>query len=180
MDITGTTVAKIAPFVAMIAGACLLTSTVQADAYLGIDGSSFSLDNSSDENLNPRGMRLRLGLHMSEVFDIEGHFGFGYDDDSTAFDDFGTVYSSAFLKAHMPLGARSTAYAMAGVTALEVTETVGTREFSDDDFSFSYGFGLETELTDRLDLSADYVLYSSQVGGFEDLSAVSLGLKLYF
>lgn len=166
--------------IGLFAGTVLLTPNAQAGAYLGIDGSSFSLDNSSDDDLNPRGMRLRLGLRISDVFDLEGHFGFGHDDDTTAFDEIGAVYSSAFLKAHAPLGARSTAYAMAGFTALELTETVGAREFSDDDVSFSYGFGLETELTDRLDLSADYVLYSEELGAFEDFSAVSLGLKLYF
>ena len=165
---------------ALLTSASLLAPAAQAGAYLGIDGSSFSLENTSDDDLNPRGMRLRLGLRLNDVFDLEGHFGFGYDDDTSAFDEIGAVYTSAFLKAHAPLGARSTAYAMAGLTALELTETVGTREFSDDDVSFSYGFGLETELTERLDLSADFVRYSQQIGGFDDLSAVSLGLKLYF
>jgi len=164
--------------------ACLLAPSAHAgrylNAYLGVDGSSFSLANTTDDNLNPKGLRLRLGFRLNRVFDLEGHFGFGSDSDNTAFDEIGTVYSSAFLKAHAPLGVRSNAYAMAGFSALEITETVGRQEFSDDDVSFSFGFGLETALTDRLDLSADFVRYSQQVGGFEDLSAVSLGLKLYF
>ena len=44
----------------------------------------------------------------------------------------------------------------------------------------SWGAGLETELTDRIDLSADWVRHVGDEGEFEAVDAVSLGLKLYF
>ncbi len=180
MNISKQFLLKLAPLIMLVASSSGQASDAQAGPYLGIDGSAFSLDGSSDDDLNPRGVRLRLGLPISRVFDLEGHFGFGSEDDVDAFDEIDVVYSSVFLKAHAPLGARTTAYAMAGLTAVELTETIGRREFSDEDASISFGFGLETVLSKRVDLSADYVFYSQDVGIFDDLSAVSLGLKFYF
>ncbi len=180
MNITKKYLSYLAPLIMLVASASSQASDAQAGPYLGIDGSAFSLDGSSDDDLDPRGVRLRLGLPISRVFDVEAHFGFGTEDDIAAFDEIDVVFSSVFLKAHAPLGARTTAYAMAGLTALELTETIGRREFTDEDAGISFGFGLETVLSRRVDLSADYVFYSQDVGIFEDLSAISLGLKLYF
>ena len=180
MNITKIYLSYLTPLILLVASTTSQASDAQSGPYFGIDGSSFSLDGSIDDDLNPRGVRLRLGLPISRVFDLEGHLGFGSEDDVDAFDEIDVVFSSVFLKAHAPLGARTTAYAMAGVTALELTETIGRREFTDEDAGISFGFGLEVVLSRRVDLSADYVFYSQDVGIFEDLSAVSLGLKLYF
>lgn len=151
-----------------------------ADGYVGLDGSSMAIDNQLDDNLSPHGVRLRLGMRISDVFDIEAHIGGGSDTRTDAFDRFSTTYAGVYLKGYLPVGERSAVFALMGVAGVRHTQTLDRRDFSDSQSSFSYGFGLETQLTDRLDLSADYVRYTGDDGPFSEISAVSLGIKWYF
>lgn len=164
----------------MAASLLSLPLLVHANGYVGLDGSSVSVDNDLDDDLNPRGMRVRLGVRISEVFDIEAHLGGGSDSRTSAFDTFSTTYAGAYLKGYLPLGRQSALFGLAGVSGVEHTQTLNGRDFSDSQGGFSYGFGLETQLTQRLDLSADYMRYTSDEGPFSEVSAVNLGIKWYF
>ncbi len=180
--------------IAAIAASLLLSTTVQADGYgrdyrhdnfsgggyIAIEGSSVSVENSNDQELNPFGVRFRLGMRISDAFDIEGHLGFTGDDDTTAFDEFSVGYAGAFLKGYVPVGYNSALFAMGGFTNVELTQTLNGQQFNDDRSGFSYGFGLETRLSERADLTADYMRYVADEGLFEEISAVSFGIKLYF
>lgn len=148
--------------------------------YIGIDGASISVDNSLDGDLNPRGMRLRLGTRISHTFDIEVHLGSGHDSSAQSFDKFRTTFAGVYLKGYLPIGDRSALYGMAGGAAVELTQTIDERNFSDDRSGFSYGFGLETQISANLDLSGDYVRYSLDDEEYSAVDAFTLGLKWYF
>lgn len=156
------------------------SSLSYASGYLAIDGSSVTVTNSVDDDVNPRGLRLRLGMRISEVFDLEAHFGGGTDDTTQAFDEFSASYVGFYLKGYHPIGRRSALFALAGGAAVELTQNIGGSEFADDRGSFSYGFGLETQLSRAVDLSADYMRYILNDDEFSEVSAVNLGLKWYF
>lgn len=156
------------------------SGAAQAGGYLGIEGSSVSVENNLDDELNPVGLRLKLGMRLSDVFDIEGHVGLTSDSENRAFDDFDTGYIGAFLKGYIPLGSRSALFALAGVSSVEHTQTINGSEFTDDRTGVSWGFGMETQLSERLDLTADWMHYLADDGLFEEITAVNFGLKMYF
>ncbi|MEE9321959.1 MAG: porin family protein [Granulosicoccus sp.] len=167
--------------VAVLAAPAIFGSAVaQAGGYLGIEGSSVSVENNLDDELNPVGLRLKLGMRLSDVFDVEGHVGFTGDSRNVAFDDFETGYIGAFLKGYIPLGSRSAFFVLAGISSVEHTQTINGSEFTDDRTGVSWGLGMETQLSERLDLTADWMHYLADEGLFEEITAVSFGLKMYF
>lgn len=149
--------------------------------YIAIDGSSLNI-NSPDNNdqINPKGMRFRLGVQMNEVFDIEAHLGGASDSDIDTYDEFSAAYVGLYLKAYQPIGRFSALFAMAGGSSVELTQTINDQQFSDDRSGFSYGFGVETQLGRALDLTADYVRYTLDDDEFSEVSAFNVGLKWHF
>ena len=158
----------------------LCANTVQASSYIGLDWTSFDVENTIDDDLTPKGARLRLGFRFSDVFDIEAHLGSTDDNDSLVYDEFRLAFAGIYLKGYLPFGQRSALYAMGGMASTMYEQTINGRELSDSEADFSFGFGLETQLTHYLDLSADYMNYTSDIGGFSEVSAVNVGLKWYF
>jgi len=150
------------------------------EGYIGLDGTSLSIDSALDDDLNPRGVRLRLGKPIDDVFDVELHLGGGRDSVTPAADRFSATYLGAFLKGHVPLGDRSAVYGLAGFSGVGISQRIGDTEFSDSRGGFSFGFGLETRLSNRIDLTGDFVRYVGEEGEFAAVSAVNLGIKLYF
>ncbi|NND90796.1 MAG: outer membrane beta-barrel protein [Granulosicoccus sp.] len=169
-----------AVLIAILAAFLFASKGVQAGGYVGLDGTSLDVENAADSELNPRGLRLRLGIPVGGMFDVEFHLGGGSDRDNVIADKFSTTYAGAFLKGYVPVGSRSALFVLGGFSAVDLSQSIDGREFSDGRSSVSWGFGLETELSERLDLSADYVLYLSDDGPFSAVSAVNLGFKLYF
>jgi len=148
--------------------------------YIGIEGTSLSVDENLDGDLNPKGIRFKLGVPLANNFDIEAQFGYSADTSTRSFEDLSVRYAGAYLKGYLPLGFNSALYGLVGYSNVELTQTVSGNEFTDERFGFSYGAGLETRLSERLDLTADFMRYVQDEGLFKDISAVSLGLKLYF
>jgi len=155
------------------------TSSASASSYITFEGTSVSVQENLDEELNPVGFRFRLGTTVGDNLDMEGHFGFAGDSRSE-YDEFGSSYAGVFLKGYVPLGFNSAVYALGGYSMVGLSQTVDGREYSDERHGFSYGAGLETSLSERIDLTADYMRYVRDEGLFEDISAVSFGLKFYF
>lgn len=155
-------------------------STIHANQYIGIDGSSLSLDGDSGESVNTIGVRVRMGLRLSELFDLEAHFGGGNDSSTRTFDELSVAYFGLYLKGHLPLGRRSALYLLAGGAGVELTQFIGRSKFSANRNGLSYGFGLETRLSEYWDVSADFVRYSLNDENFSEVSVVNLGLKWYF
>ena len=157
-----------------------VATQAHASSYIGIDGSSVTVDNTVDDDVNPLGLRFRLGTRLGDLFDVEAHFGGAVDGETEAFEEFGTAYVGVYLKGYLPVGRRSALFALGGGSAVELIQTVRGGEFSDNRTGFSYGFGLETQLSSHLDLSADFMQYSLNDDEFSGVSAVNLGLKWYF
>jgi len=166
-------------FISMLVAALSATSA-SANSYITFEGTSVSVEDNLDGQLNPVGLRFRLGTPVADNLDVEAHFGFGGDSSIDAYDEFGTSYAGLYAKAYVPIGFNSAFYALGGYSMVAVSQTVKGREFSDERDGFSYGFGLETMISERIDLTADYMRYVRDEGLFEDISAVSFGLKFYF
>ncbi len=158
----------------------VVAGLAQADEYIAIEGIAGTLDNPSNTEIDPAGLRLRLGTRIDETFDLEVQFGFLGDDTIDNVDKLGAAFAGAYLKGYLPIGYNSALFALGGLTAVELTQTVNDQKFSDSRSGFSYGFGLETKLTENADLTADYMRYIADDGLFEHFSAVSFGIKLYF
>lgn len=160
--------------------AAFATASASASSYITVEGTSVTVEDNLDGQLNPTGLRFRLGTPVGENLDIEGHFGFAGDSSTSAYDDFGTSYAGVYLKGYIPIGFNSALYALGGYGMVSLTQTISGREFSDERQGLSFGAGLETRLSKRIDLTADYMRYVRDEGLFEDISAVSFGLKFYF
>lgn len=158
------------------------TTAVSASSYVTIEGTSVSIEDSLDSDLNPLGLRLRMGMPVGDNLDIEGHFGFTRDTGDIDDDDneFGTKYGGVFLKGYVPIGFNSAFYALVGSSIVSITETVNGIDVQDERVGFAYGAGFETKISERADLTADFVSYVRDEGLFESVSAVSFGLKFYF
>lgn len=151
-----------------------------ADSYITIEGTSVVVEENLNGELNPLGLRFRMGMPVGRNLDIEAHIGFGVDNSNSAFDEFDTTYGGLYLKGYLPIGFNSAFYALGGVSGVSLSQTVNNSEFTDERFGFSYGAGLETKISQRADLTADYMRYIRDDGLFKDISAVSFGIKLYY
>lgn len=154
----------------------------QASGYIAIEGSAGSLDvdPSTPTDIEPGGMRMRLGTRIDDTFDMEMHFGFMRDNRTDSFDHIDASFAGVYLKGYLPIGYNSALFALGGMTVLELGQDVSGQRFTDSRGGFSYGFGLETQLSENTDLTADYMRYIADDGLFDHFSAVSFGIKLYF
>jgi len=153
---------------------------VSGNTYIGLDGASVSVQGATDQNLNPRGARLRFGFQVNELLDIETHLGGGVERQPGAPDLFSTTYTGVYLKTYLPVGRRSSIFGLAGLSGVSHTQRLDGRSFNTRQSGFSYGFGMESKISRRLDLSADFMRYSSEGLEFSDVTAFSFGIKWYF
>lgn len=166
----------------LLVAATVFSSAAYADSYIALDASALAFEEPTEGSVDARGLRVRVGARVNRVFDIEGHFGGGSTSETQSFDKLSVGYIGGYLKGYLPLGRFSALYGLAGFTGIELTQSLSSRSrFSDNRTAFSFGFGLETRISRNLDLSADFVRYSlGDDEVFSDLTALSLGLKLYF
>ena len=118
---------------------------------------------------------------------MSGHAGFSFSESLAGFDDLVLTYASAFIKGVVPVGKRSAIYGLAGFTVATFTEDFGRSSsgpsrsfFREDSSGFSWGFGAETRIAENIDVTADFVSYLQLDGLFEEISAISIGLKFYY
>lgn len=171
------------------AGLLSFSAVATASGYFAIEGSAMSLVNSADpgssasrgdQEITPGGIRFRVGTRISELLDLEGHMGFSFEDNNDQFDEISATYYGAYLKAYLPVGHSSALFALGGLTSVDLDQTIGGSKFSDSRNGVSYGFGMETQLTENADLTADYMSYLRDEGLFEEVSSFNFGIKLYF
>lgn len=160
----------------------IASGIAQASGYVAIEGSAGSLDvdPSTTNDIEPGGLRIRLGTRIDDTFDMEMHFGFMRDNNTDSFDHLDASFAGVYLKGYLPVGYNSALFALGGMTVLELGQDVSGQRFTDSRGGFSYGFGLETQLSENTDLTADYMRYIADDGLFDHFSAVSFGIKLYF
>lgn len=164
----------------LLAALATSSSVSASSSYITIEGTSVTVQDNLDGELNPMGLRFRMGMPIGANLDIEGHFGFGADNRDSAYDEFGATYGGLYLKGYMPIGYNSAFYALGGYSGVSLSQTINDNEFSDERFGFSFGAGFETKISERADITADYMRYVRDEGLFEDISAVSFGIKFYF
>lgn len=166
-------------------GASLVTPAFanHESTYFALEGTALSVGSSSSPNLNfePVGVRFKVGSRLSQAFDIEAQFTASSDDSTSLIDQFDTTIAGVYLKAHLPLGFRSALYGLGGYNWTKLTSIDADREFVDRQSGFSYGFGVETQLSSNIDLSADFMRYSQgDEGEFDEISSINFGVKVYF
>lgn len=149
--------------------------------YIGIDGALMSLEEPIGETIEPASLRLRLGGRIAPQLDLEGHFAFTIDSDEKYGAQWSTSIAAAFLKGYLPLGRYSSLYGLGGFSSITVVETVNRVDYYDDDiWGLAYGIGFETVLSERVDLSLDWVQYLHDDEVYDGLSALSFGFKIYY
>ncbi len=150
--------------------------------YIGFDGTTATWKSDrhrANEEPKLRGMRIRLGKTLAGNLDIEGHVGFIRDHADDSDSDYGTTLAGAFLKPYLPLSEYTALYGLGGLGAVmmddgRANDDRGKRS------GIAWGLGLETRLSRRIDLTGDYVRYLADDEFMGDVSAFSLGLRLYF
>jgi len=125
-------------------------------------------------------LKTNSSIQLNEFLDFETHLGGGTDRQTESFDTFSATFAGAYLKAYLPVGRRTSVFGLAGVSGVRYTQRLDGRSFNASQSGISYGVGLETRISRRLDLSADFMRYTNDGAEFSELSAVSLGIKWYF
>lgn len=150
--------------------------------YFALEGTALSVGSSSVQNLDfsPIGVRLKVGAKLNQVFDIEAQLATTSDDSTSLFDQFDATLGGVYLKGYLPLGYRSSLYGLGGYNWAKFTGVSLDRDLVDRQSGFSYGFGLETQLSINIDLSADFMRYTLEEGEYDEVSSVNFGVKVYF
>jgi len=136
--------------------------------------------NYSGVDFDLNALDLRLGVDMAKWFHIEGRVAFGVNDKAISGVE---VSVNRLLGIHgvfsLPNKTLFRPYVVAGLTYGEVDFRLpgfGSADESETDLSF--GAGLDVQITDSIDLFAEYMQYIDK--GLIDFNGISLGLKFEF
>ena len=135
--------------------------------YLVADFESKDANTSADLD----GVILNFGQYLHKNFAIEGRFGFGVGWDNyqnydqplapTNVDYRLNFLSGIYLRGELPLG-KFRPYANIGVSYVEVRVDGRVKRFPiygfDSDGDFSYGAGLDFQISDKFGLNVDYMM----------------------
>lgn len=147
-------------------------------AYVGVGYTALTISpegDAPDWDLGVLG--VRGGYYFNNYFSVEGRLGFGVADDTQSVDLPPVVdlkveqdYNiGVYAVGHLPLSDRFKLYGLVGFTKAEVTLSIPGASESSDDTDFSYGAGVEFDMTKNWSLAAEYTSYISdgevQVGG---------------
>lgn len=134
--------------------------------YLGGDAMFWNLDNKHGSDRDSVGFRLRGGAQFNEYVGVEAHLGVGGSDGRAKL----KYLTGAYAKGVLPVTDQFRFYGLAGITKVDLD--------ADSDSDFSYGAGLEYDLTPQLALGADYMRYLDESD--YDFNAASVGLRYRF
>lgn len=185
---------RFAVFSAVVALCVALAAPAQANhtgSYFSIEGTVLSLDDNSSgqsSDSTPTGVRIKFGTRISRYFDVEGQFGGASENSnsgrgfqsSSRFDSVGAVFGGVYIKGHIPIGFGTTLFGLGGIGSVGIAEGFDNREFDDLFTGFSFGGGIETQISDRIDLTADFISYGQEEGDFDNIISLNFGVKLYF
>lgn len=175
-------------FIQSLCVAGFLTAALGAPAYanhnttyLSIEGTALNVhSNSLGTSFDPFGVRVKVGTRLSPAFDVEAQFAASSDDSNGLLDQLDATLAGVYLKGYLPLGFRSSLYALGGYSWAKFTTHSFEQEIVDRQSGFSYGVGVETQIARNIDLSADFTSYSQEGGEYDDVSSFSFGVKVYF
>ena len=154
-------------------------------AWVGVDGISFRVDDESsvgfdDEIIRPRGVRFRGGLNFNRFVGVELHGAFGRDNSVQSFDSLDTSVGASFVRGTLPLGRFVRVNGLLGVAGVRLRQRVDGFEFRDDRGSFAFGVSMDVRVGRATSLSGGWTRYASDRGGFDDVSAFALGIRVGF
>ncbi len=163
--------------------------------HVGVDALSFGFESSDDsvrrpdvpgghfadgEEIEPVGVRLRIGGAIEDFLDAELHGALARDDggrDERL--DLGLI--GAYLKLKLPVGDYISLTALGGVTGVRFERSVDDRVLAEDDrSSLSYGAGIELALGQRTDIVASWTRYLVEDGDDPALDALGAGIRIAF
>lgn len=171
-----------------VVGAVLMMTSMavkseEGISYGGIGYHLGSYEEPGFPSASPTGLELKFGTYVSDRVAFEGRIVKGVGDDSIKVlgIDVNLEVDSAislFLKGDLPLSPTANLYGLIGFTKGKITASVPGFAFSVDDSGLSYGVGAETELSNDVYVSGEYVFYLSE--DTYDYSGFNLGLKKLF
>ena len=149
-----------------------------ADIYAGINYNFASIDDGYDE-LSVETLSARIGAQPHPFFGIEARFGFGVDDHHLRGVDY-SLDSTIGGYAVLNLANRSpvTPYFLFGATHIEIEATSSAGTTAEDDTDFSFGVGLDVEMSPGISGNIEYINYYDN--GTTIVDGVGLGLTLRF
>lgn len=136
----------------------------QGEKYIGGGLSLITYDEDGFEEATPTALVGRLGYGIVDNIAIEGRFGFGLTDDSvnvlgTDVDVDVDQVAGVYGIGHLPIADRFSLYGLAGFTYGEVSASALGLSVEGDETDFSYGFGGEFDLSEKLSGFVEWVRY---------------------
>ena len=170
-----------------VAIACLISSMAvnanEGEKYGGIGYHMGSYEATGFSSASLTGLELKFGTYISDAVAFEGRLTRGIGDDtiSTWGPDVNIELNTAlslFLKGDIPLSSTANLYGLIGFTKGKITASSLGFSFSEDESSLSYGIGAESEFSDGVYFSGEYVFYLSD--DTYDYEGLNLGIKKMF
>ncbi len=164
--------------------ALTLSQTAAADMYksgggglyAGLNYSFLDIENGSDE-VDVGALSAKVGGLVSPFFGLEARAGFGVDDDRIdgvdySLDNFFGGYATLNLANESP----ATPYLVFGFTRIELEAQSVLGTTTEDETDFSYGAGVNVDLTPEVAGNLEYMRYYDKNGATVD----GLGLGVTF
>ena len=179
-------------FAAITAASAVLSAPAamaveKGENYLGGGFGMLNVNADDNPDTNPSALVGRLGYGIADQIAIEGRAGFGVSSDTKTdaadnarevdVDQMVGVYGVGYLNATDT--ERMSLYGLAGMTYMKTTTTLDNGPTDDtNDSSFSYGVGLEVDMTRHLSAYAEWVSYLSEDD--YDVSGLTIGSNFRF
>lgn len=172
---------------ALAAVSSVATAAPNNNLYLGLDAQHWNVDFDNFDDFSSMSVRLRGGMTFSEYVGVEVHLGLGGDDSNTyAGGTFKTELDymlSSFVKGTLPVTHDFRLYGLAGLTYLNMTESVSNAWYAAsanvDDTNFAAGVGLEFDITPHIAIGGDFIRHSFGGSGY-DFDTMSAGVTYRF
>ena len=158
----------------------LATSQASADGFIALEGTSLTAEDTDNNDLNPIGGRLRVGLQLSPRVDLEGHYSRSSDDDTESGNETKVSSRGAYLKGYLPIGTSSALFIAGGYAEVDI-DLNGVEANTNN--GLSWGAGLQTQMSEFVYLTADYTRFTvddEDEGSFPVFSTINAGLKISF
>lgn len=144
--------------------------------YGGLNYSFINIDNGRDD-VDVGTLSAKVGGRVTPFFGLEARGGFGVDDDRIggvdySLDNFFGGYATLNLANESP----ATPYVIFGFTRLEVEAESFLGTTTEDESDFSYGAGVNVELSQEVSGNVEYMRYYDKDGSTVD----GLGLGVTF
>ena len=145
-------------------------------AYAMVGGGLLTFDDGVDE-IEPKQLLGRIGYNFNNYIGVGFEGGFSLIEDELFGVDFDVTTTFFYVRGSIPVGGKSSVYALIGPTNVDLTGSVDGFSITGDDNDTGTGFGFETQL-ETLSFSVDYITYFDDDG--VDVNSINFSLGSYF